>query len=183
MIAPAVTRMINEIIKREAGYVDHWADSGGPTKFGITERVARLEGYSGDMRDLPEHFAFDVYLRQYYKAPGFDRVAEISQPTAVELTDTGVNMGQGVAITFLQRALNVLNKRGTIFADLKVDGHIGVKTLEALQVYVETRKIEGVHVLLQALNCLQGTRYIEIVESRQKDEENIYGWLRARVQL
>src|SRR4051812_11797343 len=45
--------LIEALIDREGGYVDHPADKGGPTCFGITEAVARAQGYSGPMRQLP----------------------------------------------------------------------------------------------------------------------------------
>ena len=32
-----VDELIDELIEREGGYVNHPADRGGPTKFGITE--------------------------------------------------------------------------------------------------------------------------------------------------
>jgi hypothetical protein len=36
-------------------------------------------------------------------------------------------------------------------------------------------------VLLTAMNCLQGDRYIQIAEARPSQERFVYGWLRARV--
>ena len=36
-----VDERIDELIEREGGYVCHPADRGGPTRFGITEAVAR----------------------------------------------------------------------------------------------------------------------------------------------
>ena len=42
-------RLIDALIEREGGYVDHPADKGGPTCFGITEAVARAHGYRGAM--------------------------------------------------------------------------------------------------------------------------------------
>ena len=36
-----VGALINDLIEREGGYVNHPADKGGPTCFGITEAVAR----------------------------------------------------------------------------------------------------------------------------------------------
>ena len=48
-----VDRLIDALIEREGGYVDHPADKGGPTCFGITEAVARAHGYAGPMRQLP----------------------------------------------------------------------------------------------------------------------------------
>jgi hypothetical protein len=49
----SVDTLIDEVISREGGYVDHPADRGGPTMFGITEAVARANGYDGPMRNLP----------------------------------------------------------------------------------------------------------------------------------
>ncbi|MGL5838096.1 MAG: glycosyl hydrolase 108 family protein, partial [Sphingorhabdus sp.] len=42
--------LIDEVIEREGGYVHHPADRGGPTNWGITEAVARRQGYVGEMR-------------------------------------------------------------------------------------------------------------------------------------
>ena len=42
-----VDRLVDALIEREGGYVDHPADKGGPTCFGITEAVARAHGYAG----------------------------------------------------------------------------------------------------------------------------------------
>ena len=36
-----VNELIDELIEREGGYANHPADKGGPTRFGITEAVAR----------------------------------------------------------------------------------------------------------------------------------------------
>jgi hypothetical protein len=36
-------------------------------------------------------------------------------------------------------------------------------------------------VLLTALNCLQGARYIELTEGREADEAYLFGWAANRV--
>jgi lysozyme family protein len=41
--------LINALIEREGGYVNHPADRGGPTRYGITEAVARAHGYGGPL--------------------------------------------------------------------------------------------------------------------------------------
>jgi glycosyl hydrolase family 108 len=45
-----VDSLIDGLIDREGGFVDHPADKGGPTCFGITQAVARAHGYAGPMR-------------------------------------------------------------------------------------------------------------------------------------
>ena len=94
-----VDRLIDALIDREGGYVDHPADKGGPTCFGITEAVARAQGYGGPMRQLPRDEAGAIYKRLYWFRPGFDHIAGRSVTLASELFDTGVNMGPAVAVT------------------------------------------------------------------------------------
>jgi len=182
-IAPAVRALIAGIIEREGDYVNHPDDRGGPTRWGITEKVARLNGYTGDMQEYPRADAEAVYLRQYYLGPQFDRVAELNQQVAIELTDTGVLMGPAVATRFLQRALNAFNQRGAWWADVDVDGYLGDPELIALQAFLARRRIEGVRVLISALNCLQGARLIEITETRSANESFVYGWIKNRVAM
>ena len=55
--------LIDDLIDREGGYVDHPADRGGRTCFGITEAVARAHGYDGAMRDLPRATAAATNVR------------------------------------------------------------------------------------------------------------------------
>jgi lysozyme family protein len=94
-----VGSLIEALIEREGGYVNHPADKGGPTCFGITEAVARAHGYAGAMSRLPREEAAAIYRRLYWLRPRFDQVAKRSERIAAELFDTGVNMGPAVAAT------------------------------------------------------------------------------------
>ena len=174
-------RLINSLIKREGGYVNHPSDSGGKTKWGISERVARRHGYSGAMYSMPREKAFEIYEARYLKAPGFDQVAGLSERVAAELFDTGVNMGPATAKVFLQRCLNVFNRRQRDYADLKVNGRIGPDTMQALGDFLAKRGSAGEQVMLKALNGLQTARYVSIAERRPKDEDFVYGQIKQRV--
>lgn len=176
-----VDAYIDALIKREGGYVNHPADRGGPTNWGITEQVARAYGYGGRMQDMPQGVARQIYLERYWTQPRFNLVNDHSAPIAEELLDTGVNMGTGVAARFLQRALNVLNLEGRTYPDIVVDGAIGRMTLAALQAYLAHRGRDGHVVLLRALNTQQGVRYIELAEARPSQEAFVHGWLLHRV--
>jgi lysozyme family protein len=174
-------KVIHEIIDREGGFVDDDADSGGATCWGITEDVARAEGYKGDMRHLPKELAYKIYERKYWHSLALDSVAAISESIAAELADTGVNMGVQRAGEFLQRALNALNNQQVDYKDLIIDGKVGRKTLENLIKFINKRGVQGEIVLFRMLNCLQGEFYITIGEKRQKDEKFIFGWFLNRV--
>jgi lysozyme family protein len=174
-------QLLEKLIAKEGGYVAHADDRGGATKFGITETVARTAGWVGAMRDLPREFALAIYRRRYWVGPGFAAVAGISPLVAAELFDTGVNMGAGVATSFLQRSLNALNRQGRDWPDIAVDRSIGAATLTALRRLIAVRGLQGEATLLTALNALQGARYIELAEGRAANESFLYGWLHARV--
>ncbi|SOB86629.1 Predicted Peptidoglycan domain-containing protein [Sphingomonas guangdongensis] len=173
--------LIDEVIGREGGYSDHPADRGGPTRWGVTERVARAHGYGGDMRAFPRTSATAIFRRLYWLRPAFDRVAARAPRIAAELFDTGVNMGPAVATGFLQRALNALNRGGRDYADVASDGAVGPRTLAALDGFLRARGESGETVLLKALEALQGERYLRLAESRPANEAFLYGWLANRI--
>jgi len=176
-----IDALIDALIEREGGYVNHRGDRGGPTNFGITEAVARAHGYRGAMRNLPRAEAAAIYRRLYWLRPRFDQVAKRSPAIAAELFDTGVNMGPAVAATFLQRALSALNRDRKDYPDLVPDGRIGPATLAALDRFLELRKPGGEAVLLRALDALQGERYLRLAERRPANEAFLYGWLANRI--
>lgn len=172
--------LIEGILLREGGYVNDPNDSGGETNFGITIEVARNNGYAGAMRVMPRSVAFDIYSAKYWDVVKGDDLAKLSEIVAEEVVDTSVNMGPGRAGKFLQRSLNVFNKRGTLYPDVIIDGAIGPATVSALRSYLVKRDGD---TLAKALNCLQGAYYITLAERREKDETFVYGWFKNRVKL
>lgn len=173
--------IFNEIIGREGGYVDNPDDAGGPTNWGITQTTARAHGYTGDMKNLTRLQAIAILDADYWAGPRFDQVAQVSMPIAVELTDTGVNMGPSIAAKFLQRSLNAMNNQGKLYPDLIADGQVGPRTITALKTYLSSRGANSLVIMLRSLNCLQGAKYIELAESRIANETFVYGWLANRV--
>ena len=176
-----VEQLIDALIEREGGYVDHPADRGGPTRWGITTAVARADGYDGPIARLPRPRAAAIYRARYWTGPGFDRVAAYAPRIAAELFDTGVNMGPATATGFLRRALNALNRGGRDYRDVAVGGGIDDVLLGALAGFVRVRREAGEAVLLKAMEALQGERYVRLAESRPANEAFLYGWLANRV--
>jgi lysozyme family protein len=177
-----IDRLIEGLIDREGGYVDNPADRGGPTCFGITEAVARANGYAGPMASLSRAEAAAIYRLLYWQRPCFDEIAKRSPAIAAELFDTGANMGPAVAVTFLQRALTALNRNGKDYPDLTPDGRVGPTTLAALDAFLKLRgQGSGETVLLRALEALQGERYLRLAERRPANEAFLYGWLANRI--
>jgi len=175
-----VDGLIDAVIGREGGFVDHPDDRGGATRWGITEAVARQQGYAGAMRDLPREMAVEIYRRLYWLKPRFDTLAARMPRLAGEMFDAGVNMGPAVAAGFLQRALAALNRGGRDYPDLPIDGVIGPATLAALDAFARVRGAAGQDVLLRAVVALRGERYIALAESRPANKAFVYGWLANR---
>lgn len=178
-----VTQIINGVLDREKGYVDNPKDRGGPTNWGITERVARNAAYTGEMKDLPRSLAFEILVHQYYMQPRFNDVANLSVKVAEVLTDAGVLCGQSTVSKWFQRLLNVLNRETKLYPDIDVDGKLGTASLNALRVFLHHRGKEGEKVLAQGLNCLLGNHFITISETRPANEEFTYGWLLNRISV
>jgi lysozyme family protein len=114
-------RIIDDLIRREGGYVNHPADKGGPTKYGLTldtlslHRKARCT--AADVQRLTEQEAREIYGRRYvapYQWIPDDRLQGL-------IVDMAVNHGPANANRMLQRALR-----------LRDDGVIGPKTRDAV---------------------------------------------------
>lgn len=106
---------VNRVIKSEGGYVNHPADPGGETKYGISKRAYPNE----DIRNMTEARAAELYRRDYW-----DKLSLDALPDAVRypLFDLAVNSGVSTAAKLLQRAVGVRD-----------DGIIGPATIEAAQ--------------------------------------------------
>ncbi|MGW8202965.1 glycoside hydrolase family 108 protein [Sphingomonas bisphenolicum] len=180
-----IDQMIDEAIGREGGYVNNPKDKGGPTRWGVTEQVARAYGYAGDMKLLPRETAVAIYRQRYAIDPGFDKIAAMSARVGELLFDTGINMGQAIAGQFLQRALNLFNRGASFYPDLKVDGACGAMTRAALESYFQRRGRtgEGLQVLLWTIHGFRTGRYEDISIARPANEEFAYGWIARQVRM
>jgi lysozyme family protein len=179
----SIEKMIDDLVAREGGYVDHPADRGGPTCWGITDAKARQHGYGGHMRDLPKDTARAIYWHDFVRAPGIVLLAKRSLRLAAEALDTGVNMGAPRGVMMLQRALNAFNNGGRDWPDLpQIDGAYGARTDAALAACQRRRASEGWEdVLLAAMNCQQGDRYLDIIDRSPSQEAFGWGWFRHRI--
>lgn len=172
---------LKRTVNIEGEFSDNKNDSGGATKYGITEAVAREFGYVGAMADMPMDTARAIYRANYWTKLNLDLIDDSSPDIAEELFDTGVNMGVEIAGQFLQTALNAFNKEGTLYADIKVDGDVGGMTVGAFKSFLKIRGSTGELVLMRALNAQQGQRYLNITKARPTQEDFVFGWFLNRV--
>lgn len=179
----AFDRAFDRLFGIEGGHANDPADSGGETMYGITVAVARANGYTGPMDEMPLDVARTIARRQYWDTLRLDDIACLSPAVAVELFDTGYNCGIAVAGRFLQRALNVFNLRQADYPDINRDGLIGPMTLFALKRFLDKHRADGERVLLRCLNSEQGEFYLSLAEMREKDERFVFGWFLNRVEI
>lgn len=174
-------KVLGVIKANEGGFVDDPRDPGGATNHGITERVARQYGYKGRMADLPWTTAADIYERRYFIEPGYNSVATLAPNLAVKLVDIAVNQGIGQASSYLQIALNALNRRGRDYDDVKVDGDCGPSTVKALDAYLKARGRLAELALIELVRAQQTVRYITVAQGNAALEDFMWGWItRAR---
>lgn len=112
--------IIEMILAHEGGvYTNHPADKGGPTKWGITQKV--LSQWLGrpasidDVKSLTREIAGMIYLDRYIRP--FDLLVGPLRPNVI---DMGVNAGVGRASRLLQQCVGVA-----------VDGKVGPQTVAA----------------------------------------------------
>ena len=115
-----ITTHIRNVIQREGGYVNHPADRGGPTKYGVTQKtLARHRGAwvtEQDVQDMPREEAEEIYEHTYWIQPGYDSL-DIS-PTMEEMVlDAAIHHGTHKCTKMLQAAVNATQ-----------DGDLGPKT-------------------------------------------------------
>lgn len=165
----------------EAGYVNHPADKGGETAFGITIATARENGYAGRMIDMTSAQAKAIRRSKYFIRSGVYLLAPVSERIATEVYDAGILSGPGTAAIWLQRALNVFNRGGKDYADIPVDGGVGPTTTKALAAFVKRNGPLAEPRMLKALNSLQGEFFVSIGENRAANEVFEAGWFDQRI--
>jgi lysozyme family protein len=177
------TAAITKVIEREGGYVFHPSDRGGPTRYGITQKKAKEFDYTGHMAEFPVELAYRIYAADFWDKIRLDEIAAIDGQLATVIFDFAVNSGVSTATRQLQRLLNVLNQKGTLYPDLVVDGVPGSKTVLAVTDFAKKRGSEGTKVLTESLNSLRIEFCVRIMESDESQEAFGFGWLHRIVNL
>lgn len=154
-------------VGNEGGYSNHPADRGGPTKFGITQKTLSLHfGRSasvGEVKGLSIDVAKSIYEKNYWFPMSLDELAGDAIPACI--FDIGVVMGIGVAPKLAQRACNACGHSSLI-----VDGHMGPKTISAINDLDEAPFIKVFSSLIEA-------RFRAIVSAHPTQKVFLNGWV------
>lgn len=163
----SVESILDALIEREGGFVDHSEDRGGATKFGITRRT--LSEWRGgavtaaDVAALSLDEAKRIYRDRYLTRPGFLAIAD---PLLLELVvDSAVNHGVDRTIRMLQEIVKV-----------KPDGILGPITKSALSQL-------SVHELKKKLLAARVRFYGRIIRLNPSQSVFAEGWANRAADL
>jgi lysozyme family protein len=109
----AFDRAVKFVLDHEGGVADDPLDSGGLTKWGISQASYPTL----DIRSLTREDARQIYYNDYWLKC---KCSELPAPLSLLLFDGAVNQGPSAAVRMLQRALGV-----------RPDGVIGPETIAA----------------------------------------------------
>ena len=150
--------IVEDILQREGGYVNHKNDPGGETKYGIAKRSHPKE----DIQNLKKSRAVEIYEEDYWVPSKASALPDSMMGTYFDMV---VNMGQRRAVKILQKACN---SKG---CKLVVDGLIGKKTIAA------SKKIDN-----SRLKVYRILFYTDLVDRKPKLADFIVGWLRRAME-
>jgi lysozyme family protein len=163
----SIDTLIDRLIQREGGYVNHAADRGGPTNWGITQ--ATLSAWrersvsAADVQAMGRDEAKAIYRDRYFTRPGFDGVQD---PELQELVfDFAVHSGPGAAAKGLQTALKDMGLyRGAI------DGGFGPQSQAAL------RACRNIPELYYRLKCERFELFLRFIGRDPQQAVFATGW-------
>lgn len=163
----SIDALIDDILVREGGFVNHPSDRGGPTHYGITQatlsRWRKAPVTVEDVQALTIEEARAIYRYDYIERPGFLRIPD--ERLRALLVDWGVHSGPQTAIRALQRVLGV-----------RQAGVIGPLTMAAL----ETRPAADVYA---SVLRWRGLWMADILQRDPKQRAFAAGWLRRLMEF
>ena len=126
----SINSLIDAVLKREGGYVNHPSDRGGPTNYGITQ--ATLSGWLGrpvsaeEVETMSETTARDIYKANYFLRPGYDAIPDAALQEL--MFDFAVNSGPATATKALQTSMRFMGLYSS-----EIDGIIGPMCRQGLR--------------------------------------------------
>lgn len=164
---PTVREIVDDVLRREGEFVQHPADAGGPTKFGITQ--ATLADWrhapvtASDVSALTIDEARSILEQRYVRDPRFDQVSDARLQAL--LVDYGVHSGPTRVVRALQRIVGV-----------PVDGVLGPNTLAAIDRL-------GADTVTRQLLQARGRALASLIAADPTQRAFAAGWLRRLMEF
>jgi len=183
----AFERAMVRVFHLEGGEVDHPADRGGVTKFGVSLAYLKSLGAdrggdidldgdvdAADVLAVTPEKARALFRRDFWIPSGADDASTISEAIATKLFEFSLVAGPGRAVRALQRAL--CDTRSPV----DVDGRYGEQTHGAL-ILLNGAGLMG--ELRQALRRRCAEHFLGIVVENRSQIVFLVGWLRRALDL
>ena len=152
--------IIDDVFKKEGGYVNAPKDPGGETKYGISKKAFP----NVDIKSLTKEDAKKIYMDNYWKPSKAESIPEKLRHIYFDMC---VNFGIRGAGRVLQRACNGKNKD-----KIEVDGKVGKQTINACK-NLEVDRLRSYRVL----------RFGQIVYKNKVMEKFWYGWYKRAMEV
>lgn len=190
-------RAFDDLIGIEGGYVNHPADRGGATKYGISLRFLKAEGRVDIDRDGRADFDLNMdgdldgqdirmltveHARTLYRRCFWDRLRcdQLPAPLGEMMFDQAVNGGTKAAIMILQKAINFCQVGAggvqPVLEGVAVDGVMGTGTLAGVD-RVLKYPAKGMPALIVGFREMAKARYRAIVRGNPSQSVFLNGWL------
>lgn len=141
------------------------SDSGGRTKYGISEK-AHPEAWADG--DVTEQEATRIYQKEYLDACGISTIPDTS--LTHQVANFGITSGPETSVRILQQLLHVT-----------VDGKIGPKTVASIRAYPSGvlfgQQVSGLAMLNLAFRDAITLYYITQAKKYPKNLKYILGWV------
>lgn len=175
-------RSLDRLFEIEGIDANHANDRGGATKFGISTAFLKEIKSPLKVTSITKDKAEELYKEYFWDKMNCSQIASYDENLAFEVFEFGVHAGHHVAQKTFQRVLNLLNRNGKDYDDVKEDGLIGVITLTAYSEFISKRKEDNAF-FIGMYNVAQGAYYMSITSSEKgkMNEQFIYGWFKKRV--
>jgi lysozyme family protein len=160
-------QIIDDIIRREGGATEtnDPSDSGGRTKYGISEKAHPDLWADGD---VTHEEASTTYRKVYILAEKFHLIKD--ETLKHQVVDFGVPSGPDRAARMLQQVVGV-----------PIDGEIGPQTLKAIENYPAGKlfgtEVPGRVLLNLAFRNARVMYYATLAKRRPKDLKYLLGWI------
>lgn len=176
---PAISGMLDAILKAEGGYNEVKGDKGGATNLGVSLRYAK--GIGLDLDGDGDTDAADILLvtpaiaRQLYASDFYDEPKLWMLPEGIRhfMFDFAVNSGPGRAVIEMQEKLNLLRRPGSnSWPFLIADGRIGKQSAAAA---TEAWEEYGVRLVNHLCDARQS--WVEAIVRRDPEQGKfLKGW-------
>jgi lysozyme family protein len=150
-------KAIRFVLANEGGFSDNPQDSGGLTKFGISQKSYP----DWDIENLTEEDAIAIYRQDFWQP-----YQDFEDRLATKIFDLAINMGHRRAVQILQRALRCIGAR-----HVEDDGILGPVTKQAAD-------LANVDLLLTAIKSEAAGVYRNLAATNSSQQKFLKGWLR-----